>query len=97
MNGEAIYIDETFIKIAKKTWYLFVFLSDKGNMLAFELVKQRKKDRILELFKKAEQRLGKEVRIMITDDFDMIEHRGNENTFIVQVSESVKKIHKKGK
>jgi hypothetical protein len=69
IDGEAIYIDETFIKIAKKTWYLIVFLSEKGNVLAFELVKQRKKDKILELFKKAEQRLGMEVKIFITDDF----------------------------
>lgn len=118
-------------------------LSDKGNVLAFELVKQRKKEKILELFKKAEQRLGKEVKIFMTDDFstykgvatglgrdiihvrhihkpphgrivvDMIEYREKEivthhyattfdilvdtNTFIVQISESVKKIHKKGK
>ena len=112
-------------------------------MLAFELVEKRSKEKILELFEKAEQRLGKEVKMMITDDFqaykgvatdlgrdmihvqhihsppygrivvDLIEHRGNEiitshyatsfdifldtNTFIVLVSESVKKIHKKGK
>ncbi len=143
INGEAVYIDETFIKILKKTWYLIVFLSEKGNILAFELVKKRKKDKIQESFKKAEQRLGKPVKMFIIDDFstykgmatglgrdiihvrhihsppygrivvDMIEHRGNEiithhyatifdilvdtNTFIVQVSESVKKIHKKGK
>jgi len=143
INGDAIYIDETFINICKKTWYLIVFLSDKGNVLAFELVERRSKDKILELFKKAEQRLGKEVKIFMTDDFstykgvatdlgrdiihvrhihkppygrivvDMIEHREKEivtrhyattfdilvdtNTFIVQVSESVKKIHKKGK
>jgi len=143
IDGDAIYIDETFIKIAKKMWYLIVLLSEKGNVLAFELVKQRKKDKILELFKKAEQRLGKKVKIFITDDFsaykgvatdlgrniihvrhihqppygrivvDMIEHREKEivichyatifdilidtNTFIVQISETVKKIHKKGK
>jgi len=143
IDGDAIYIDETFIKICKKKWYLIVFLSDKGNVLAFELVKQRKKEKILELFKKAEQRLGKEVKIFMTDDFsvykgvatglerdiihvrhihkpphgrivvDMIDHREKEivtrhyattfdilvdtNTFIVQVSESVKKIHKKEK
>lgn len=143
INGDAIYIDETFIKICKKTWYLIVFLSDKGNVLAFELVKQRKKDKILELFKRAERRLGKEVKTFFTDDFstykgvatdlgrdiihvrhihkpphgrivvDVVEHREKEivtrhyattfdilvdtNTFIVQVSESVKKIHKKGK
>jgi hypothetical protein len=143
LEGEAIYIDETFIKICRKTWYLIVFLSNKGNVLAFELVKHRKKEKILELFKKAEQRLGKEVKLFATDDFsaykgvanglgrdiihvrhihkpphgrivvDVIEHREKEivthhyatafdilvdtNTFIVQVSESVKKIHKKGK
>src|SRR4030043_631685 len=69
MNGEAIYIDETFIKIEKKMWYLIVFLSEKGNVLAFELVKKRTKDKILELFKKAERRLGKTVKLFVTDDF----------------------------
>jgi len=68
-SGEAIFIDETFIKIAKRMWYLIVFLSEKGNVLAFELVKKRTKEKILELFKKAEQRLDKEVKIFITDDF----------------------------
>jgi hypothetical protein len=143
INGEVVYIDETFIKILKKTWYLIVFLSEKGNVLAFKLVKKRCKEKILALFKKAEQRLGKKAKMMITDDFqvyksvvtdlgrdmihvrhihsppygrivvDMIEHQEKEiitrhyatsfdilldtNTFLVQVSESVKKIHKKGK
>ncbi|MHA1284735.1 MAG: hypothetical protein ACTSQP_19720 [Promethearchaeota archaeon] len=36
-NGEEIYINETFIKIAKKIWYLIVFLNDKRNVLALEI------------------------------------------------------------
>ncbi|MHA1439374.1 MAG: DDE-type integrase/transposase/recombinase [Promethearchaeota archaeon] len=71
INGEAVYIDETFIKILRKTWYLIVFLSEKGNVLAFELVEKRSKEKILELFKKAEQRLGKKAKMMITDDFQV--------------------------
>lgn len=69
VDGEVVYIDETFIKILKKTWYLIVFLSEKGNVLAFELVKKRTKEKILELFQKAEQRLGKLIKMMVTDDF----------------------------
>jgi len=69
INGEVVFIDETFIKIFKKTRYLIVFLSEKGSVLAFELVEKRSKEKILELFKKAESRLPNPCKVMVTDDF----------------------------
>ena len=142
-DAQAIFIDETWINIAQKTWYLIVLLTEKGNVLVFELVKSRTSERIITLIKRAEQRLGHSNRLFITDDFsaykgamtglkrnlihvrhihqppygriviDEIEVTNKQivtthmattndilletNTFIVQVSKSVKTIHETGK
>ena len=69
INGEIVFIDETFIKIFKKTRYLIVFLNENGNVLTFELVEKRTKEKILNLFKKAESRLPNPAKVMVTDDF----------------------------
>ncbi len=68
-TAQAIFIDETWINISKKTWYLIVLLSEKGSVLAFELVKHRTSNKIIELIKRAESRLGDPARMLITDDF----------------------------
>lgn len=142
-DARAIFIDETWINIAQKTWYLIVLINEKGNVLAFELVKSRTSEKILELVERAEQRLNDTSDLFITDDFsaykgamtrlkrslvhvrhihqppygrivvDKIEIHEKEiitthmattndilletNTFIVQISKSIKKIHETGK
>ncbi|MHA1283669.1 MAG: DDE-type integrase/transposase/recombinase [Promethearchaeota archaeon] len=68
-NARAIFIDETWINIAQKTRYLIVLLNEKGNVLAFELVKRRTSKKIQELIARAEQRLNEPVELFITDDF----------------------------
>ena len=69
MTAQAIFIDETWINISKKTWYLIVLLSEKGSVLTFELVEHRTSKKIIELIKRAENRLDNPVEIFITDDF----------------------------
>jgi len=69
ITAKAIFIDETWINISKSTWYLIVLLSEEGNVLAFELVKHRTSDKIIELVKRAERRIEGSLGILITDDF----------------------------
>ena len=68
-TAQAIFIDETWINISKRTWYLIVLLNDKGKVLAFELVKSRTSEKIIELIERAERRLDVQVGMLITDDF----------------------------
>ncbi|MGQ4875214.1 MAG: hypothetical protein ACP6IY_14200 [Promethearchaeia archaeon] len=53
-DARAIFINETWINIAQKTWYFIVLLNEKGNVLAFELVKRRTSKKIRELIERAE-------------------------------------------
>jgi len=69
ISAKAIFIDETWINISRKTWYLVVLLNENGNVLAFELVKKRTSNKIIELILQAERRLDQPVRMVITDDF----------------------------
>lgn len=69
ISAKAIFIDETWINISKRTWYLVVLLNEKGNVLTFELVKKRTSDKIIELILRAERRLNQPVGMLITDDF----------------------------
>jgi len=142
-SAQAIFIDETWINIASRTWYLIVLLNEKGNVLTFELVKSRTSEKIIKLIKRAERRVEIPIGMLITDDFstykgvatglkrdlihirhihqppygriviDKIKIKENEiitthmattndiflktNTFIVQISKSIKRIHETGK
>ena len=69
ISAKAIFIDETWINISRRTWYLVVLLNQKGNVLAFELVKKRTSDKIIEIILRAERRLNQPVGMLITDDF----------------------------
>ena len=69
ITAQAIFIDETWINISKRTWYLIVLLNEMGNVLAFELVKKRTSDKIIKLIKRSERRLDKEIEMLIIDDF----------------------------
>jgi transposase-like protein len=68
-KAKAIFIDETWINISRKTWYLVVLLNEEGNVLAFELVKKRTSSKIIELILRTERRLNQSVGMLITDDF----------------------------
>jgi transposase-like protein len=68
-TAQALFIDETWINIALITWYLIVILNERGNVLAFELVKSRTSEKIIELIKRAERRLSHNVGLIATDDF----------------------------
>lgn len=69
ITAKAIFIDETWINISKRTWYLIVLLNEKGNVLTFELVKKRTTEKIIRLILQAERRLDHSIEMLITDDF----------------------------
>ncbi len=48
---------------------MVVLLNEKGNVLAFELVKKRTSEKIIELILRAERRLDHPIEMLITDDF----------------------------
>lgn len=68
-TAQAIFIDETWLNIFRKTWYLIVLLTEKGNVLSFELVEHRTSENIIKLIKQAERRLDHPTGMLITDDF----------------------------
>ena len=71
-TAQTIFIDETWINISKKIWYLIVLLSEKGTILAFELVEHRISEKIIELIERAERKLNNPTGILIADDFLLI-------------------------
>ena len=71
ITARAIFIDETWINIFGRKWYLIVLLNEKGNVLAFELMKNRKAEKIIDLISRAERRLDCPIGMLITDDFSV--------------------------
>jgi len=69
VEGLALFIDETFIKIRNKTWYLIVILNEEGRVLHYDVVSNRTADVILEMLSKVSLRLVKPFTHMITDGY----------------------------
>ncbi|MHA1280836.1 MAG: DDE-type integrase/transposase/recombinase, partial [Candidatus Helarchaeota archaeon] len=142
-TAEAVFVDETWINIDRRVFYLIAAVNDQKEVLAWDLVKRRTSVRIIEILRRAETRTGGPISILVSDDFstykgvatglgydlvhvrhvhkppygriciDLIRHAEksvktihaattndiflNENTFLVQVSESEKTKHETGK
>jgi hypothetical protein len=69
VEGLALFIDETFIKIRKKTWYLIVILNEAGRVLHYDVVRHRTADVILEMLLKVSLRLLQPFTHLITDGY----------------------------
>ena len=68
-KAEALFVDETWINIDKQTFYLIVVVNDRKEVLAWDLVKHRTKNRIIAILMQAQARIGKKIPILVTDDF----------------------------
>ena len=68
-KAEVLFVDETWINIDKQTFYLIVVVNDQKEVLAWDLVKHRTKDRIIAILKQAQARIRKNIPILVTDDF----------------------------
>ena len=67
--GHALFVDETFLSIGKKKWYLVAIVNEHGHVLAFDIVQHRDVPTILELINKAGGRLRGLFTHLISDGF----------------------------
>lgn len=70
-NSDTIIVDETFLKIGKKTHYLIVIISGNGKIMDFRLVKQRSADLITKMVRRCGSRLNYSFRLLVTDGFQV--------------------------
>lgn len=68
-RSKVLFVDETFITIHRKTWYVIVVVSGNDKIMDVKLVRHRSKDVLLEIIKDCEKRLLYGLKILITDGF----------------------------
>lgn len=68
-SSKIIYVDETFIKIERKNYYLVVVVDGDGNVLAWDLIQKRTWENILKIVNEAIDRLEYFPEIIVSDDF----------------------------
>lgn len=66
-----LIVDETFIKIHKKTWYLILVISGNNKVMSVRLVERRDKETILDIIKDCERRLLYGLQMLISDGFQV--------------------------
>lgn len=68
-HGSTLFMDETFIKINHKTWYIIVAITGFHHVMAYRVVEQRSMDTLIDIVKDCEKRLLDGLRILVTDGF----------------------------
>lgn len=68
-KSNALFLDETFITIHKKTWYLIIAVSGNNHVMALQLVEKRDFETILKIVRDCQNRLCSPLEILITDGF----------------------------
>ena len=69
VSSNVFFVDETWIKIMNKNWYIVIVVDEEHRILAWDLIKKRESDIILQIIKKAISRLETLPYIIVTDDF----------------------------
>ena len=69
ITGKALFIDETFITIRNKTWYLIVIINEAGRVLHFDIVRHRTAMIILAMLFVVSMRLVEPFTHLVTDGF----------------------------
>lgn len=67
VQGFALFVDETFITIDKKTWFLIVIINEEGRILHFDVVENRSCEVILAMLATVTLRLQKPFTHLVTD------------------------------
>lgn len=70
-NSNTLIVDETFLTINHKTYYLIVIISGNNKIMGFKIVKKREKSIILQLVQDCCQRLNYGFKIFVTDGFSV--------------------------
>lgn len=68
-RSSVLFVDETFLTIHGKTWYIIVVMSGNNKIMDVKLVKHRTKDVLLAIIKDCEKRLLYGLKILISDGF----------------------------
>jgi transposase-like protein len=66
-DSTILFVDETFIKIEKQTWYLILAINGDNKIMGFTLSKNRKFRVINKLIKNCEKRCINGLMILVTD------------------------------
>jgi transposase-like protein len=67
LTVKIVFMDETFLKIQKKTWYLIMAISDTGQILAAELKEHRDQATIIRMMHGIEAQMNTPIKIFATD------------------------------
>jgi len=70
-NSNSLFVDETFLKIGGKTWYLIVVLSGNQKIMDFRLVEHRNLEVLLDMIRDCASRLNYTLKLLITDGFQV--------------------------
>ena len=70
-SGNVIFVDETWIKIFSKTWYLVVVVSEDRRVLGWKIVEKRTAEVVASLIYESILRLPCPPTIIVTDDFSV--------------------------
>jgi transposase-like protein len=69
VEARALFSDETFITIDKKTWYIVAIRAPDGQVLNVDIVEHRTADALLDIIIAAMKRLVVPLTMLITDGF----------------------------
>jgi len=69
MSGSILFIDETWVKIQHRTWYIVVVVNEAHHVLTWALIRRREADVILPIVEQAISRLKSRPPVIVTDDF----------------------------
>lgn len=94
MNA-VLFVDETFITIYHKTWYLIVAVSGENEIMGLKLAEHRDELTLLDFIQNCAKRLGFGLWLFVTDG--LMAYKGIAKTLAVQMEHSlvhVRHIHK---
>lgn len=67
--GSILFVDETWVKIQKRNWYIVVVVNEANQVLTWALIRRREADVILSIVEQAISRLESKPPVIVTDDF----------------------------
>jgi hypothetical protein len=90
-----LFVDETFITIGHKTWYLIVAVSGDNHVMGLKLVEHRDDATLLEFIQDCASRLAFDLWLLVTDG--LMAYKGVAKTIALEISHPlvhVRHIHK---
>ena len=67
IRARVLFMDETFLKIGGKTWYLIMGILETGQIVAVELKEHRDQETLIHLVQLCESQLEEPLDLFVTD------------------------------